>query len=313
MRVLVTGGAGFIGSHLAGALSSGGADVVVIDDLSSGSAHNILKEWAFIEGDVRDAGTLESAQGPFQTIYHLASHVGQELSYERPAHDFQVNALATSQLAQWAMENGSPRLVFASSMNVYGDPISGAELVDESEPPNPPSPYAVAKLASEGLLDVLGAVGLDGASLRLFNVYGPGQDLDNMKQGMVSIFLSFVLRGEPINVRGSMNRFRDFVFVDDVVGAFLTLGRLPGVTGQFNVGTGRKTTVRELLHGICTAMGVDPAEYEITEAEGTIRDQFGIYADITKISRLGWSPIVELSQGLDQMADWARSSRFAAG
>jgi UDP-glucose 4-epimerase len=242
----------------------------------------------------------------------LASHVGQELSYERPAHDFQVNALATSQLAQWAMENGRPRFIFASSMNVYGDPKSGARRVDESEPPNPPSPYAVAKLASEGLLEVLGAVGLDAASLRLFNVYGPGQDLNNMKQGMVSIFLSFVLRGEPIRVRGSLDRFRDFVFVDDVVNAFLTLGRLPNVTGQFNVGTGRMTTVHELLRRICTAMGVDPEEYEITEHEGTIRDQFGIYADITKLRGLGWTPNVELSHGLTQMADWARASRFAS-
>ena len=308
----MTGGAGFIGSHLADALALGGAEVTVIDDLSSGSPHNVSLDWRFIEADVRRPETYEGLSGSFDIVYHLASHVGQELSYEHPSHDFQVNALATSQLAQWALESGRPRIVFASSMNVYGDPISGIDQVKETEPPNPPSPYAVAKVASEGLLSVLGAIGLDGVSLRLFNVYGPRQDLDNMKQGMVSIFMSYILQDKPIVVRGDMNRFRDFVYVDDVVSAFLLLGKQPGVRGAFNVGTGRRTTVRQLIELILTTMGHDPKTYPTHQAEGTIRDQYGLFADISKLSGLGWSPTIDIKRGLVSMAAWAASSRFAA-
>jgi len=155
MRALVTGGAGFIGSHLADSLANDGFDVIVIDDLSSGSIHNISPDWNFIEGDIRDAVCLARVGPPVDVIYHLASHVGQELSYERPTHDFEVNALSTSVLAQWALETGNPFIAFASSMNVYGDPIGGVEFVSETTPTNPPSPYAVAKLASEGILHVL--------------------------------------------------------------------------------------------------------------------------------------------------------------
>ena len=310
MRALVTGGAGFIGSHLADSLVRDGAAVLVIDDFSSGSSHNISGEWSFIEGDVRDPSTLASISGPVDIVYHLASHVGQELSYERPIHDFEVNALATGLLAQWSLESGSPFVVFASSMNVYGDPDGGVEAVSERTPANPPSPYAVAKLASEGMLNVLGAVGLRSASLRLFNVYGPRQDLTNMKQGMVSIFLSFILRAEPIVVRGSTERFRDFIYVDDVVDAFRCVGDAR-TQGIYNVGTSRKTTIQELIPMLLDAMGEDPNGYPVLMQEGTIKDQFGVIADSSLLQSKGWHPDVELQDGLSRMAKWAKTSRFS--
>lgn len=311
MRALVTGGAGFIGSHLANNLVDSGASVVVIDNLSSGSSYNVSTDWNFVEGDVRDENILENLGGEFDVVYHLASHVGQELSFERPHHDFSVNAMGTSQLTEWALQSGKPRIIFASSMNVYGDPLSGNEMVSEAEPLNPPSPYAVAKIASEQLLHVLGAKGLTSCSLRLFNVYGPGQDLENMKQGMVSIFLSYVLRGAPIEVRGRLDRFRDFIHVSDVVNAFVTLGQGESTCGVFNVGSGTKTTVRLLLPSILEAMGEDPSTYPIVEAAGTIRDQFGVISDSTRLRNLGWQAQISLDTGLRQMSAWAKGSRFA--
>lgn len=310
MRALVTGGAGFIGSHLADSLVNDGFDVVVIDNLSSGSVHNISRNWNFIEGDISDSDCLKEVGSPVDIVYHLASHVGQELSFERPAHDFEVNALATSILSQWALENGNPFIAFASSMNVYGDPFDGVECVSESTPANPPSPYAVAKLASEGILNVLEVMGLRSASLRLFNVYGPRQDLDNMKQGMVSIFLSFILRSQPISVRGSLERFRDFIYVDDVVTAFRKLGD-EQLVGTYNVGTGQKTTVKELLKLLLLAMDQDPFEYPVVIENGTIKDQFGVYANNSLLRSTGWKPTVALNEGLQSIATWARKSRFA--
>jgi len=310
VRALVTGGAGFIGSHLADSLDNDGFDVVVIDNLSSGSVHNVSESWNFIEGDIRDPACLLKVGPPVDIVYHLASHVGQELSYERPVHDFEVNALGTSILAQWALETGNPFVVFASSMNVYGDPMDGVEFVCETTPTNPPSPYAVAKLASEGILQVLEAIGLRSASLRLFNVYGPRQDLNNMKQGMVSIFLSFILNSEPITVRGSLDRFRDFIYVDDVVAAFRHLGD-KNLTGMYNVGTAERTTVSELLTLLLQAMDEDPSDYPVVIAEGTIKDQFGVYANNSLLRSTGWEPTVPLDRGLAKIATWARTSRFA--
>jgi len=310
VRALVTGGAGFIGSHLADSLVKDGFDVVVIDNLSSGSPHNISQKWHFIEGDITDYGSLQQVGTPVDIVYHLASHVGQELSFERPAHDFEVNALGTSVLSQWAIETGNPFIAFASSMNVYGDPIDGVECVNESTPANPPSPYAVAKLASEGILKVLEAVGLRSASLRLFNVYGPRQDLDNMKQGMVSIFLSFILRSQPITVRGSLERFRDFIHVDDVVTAFRRIGD-EKIVGTYNVGTNQKTTVNELLTLLLLAMDEDPLTYPLIITDGTIKDQFGVYANNSRLRSTGWEPTIALNQGLNSIAVWARTSRFA--
>ena len=305
MKAIVTGGAGFIGSHLAMRLLSEGWEVVILDNLSSGHERNLPAGAEFRWFDLASAHAYPSLNiDGVDAIFHLASHVGQELSFLNPVYDLQANALSTLCLIQWAQARKVPKLVFASTMNLYGDPE--ALPVTEDSPVRPPSPYAVGKLASEHLCDIYRNAGLHTACLRLFNVYGPGQDMRNMKQGMVSIFMSYVAKGVPIHVRGAPDRFRDFVYVDDVVDAFLR-ALAPAASGRiYNVCTGVKTRVDELLQRMIRAYGREPG-YPVTFGEPTPKDQFGVYGDRGRISReLGWEPRTGLDEGLAAMAEWAR-------
>ena len=304
MKTLVTGGAGFIGSHLTDALMARGDEVWVVDDFSSGSVDNVPEGCNLMNFDISRGEVYEVLDTDFDLIFHLASHVGQELSFETPVRDFEVNALATSRIVTWAMAHGAPRIVFASSMNVYGDPLDGEGLVSEQTLPRPPSPYAVGKLASEQLLEVYEPLGLASASLRFFNVYGSRQDFSNLKQGMVSIFMSYVVAGQPVEVRGSLDRYRDFIHVSDVVAALLVASR-PEAHGVYNVATSRKTLVRELIDLIVEACGKGGAEYPLIECPPTPRDQFGVVGDAERLRGLGWEPHITLEEGLTEMASWA--------
>lgn len=306
MRALVTGGAGFIGAHLCRRLLRNGWKVHAVDNFSSGHARNLPAgidfKWLDVTGE---DSALELPKDGVDVVFHLASHVGQELSFERPLFDLKANAFSTLILLKWCLEKKVKQLIFASSMNVYGDPPS--PQVTESTPVQPPSPYAVGKIASEYLCKVYQPFGVNTTSLRLFNVYGPMQDMRNMKQGMVSIFMSYVARNEDILVRGSKDRFRDFICVHDVVEAFVRCVDERAYGKVYNVATGVKTHVWELLEGIVGAYGHDPKKYPITYGEPTPRDQFGVYGDSTLIQNdLGWKPTISLGVGLKEMADWVK-------
>jgi UDP-glucose 4-epimerase len=310
MKAIVTGAAGFIGSHLARRLLEDGWSVTVVDNLSSGHERNVPDGAELLKIDLGEEPAVEELPDDgADAVFHLASHVGQELSFERPFYDLKANALATMILLDWCLKQRVPRFVLASSMNVYGDPHDPEQPVTEQTPVRPPSPYAVAKIASEHLCNVYEPFGIGTTSLRLFNVYGPGQDMANLKQGMVSIFMSYVARGEPILVRGSSDRFRDFVSVHDVVDAFLRCvdGRAAGKV--YNVSSGQRTYVWELLEEIVKAFGHPPGDYPITYSEPTPRDQFGIYGDSGALRRdLGWEPRIELTEGIAEMARWAQTA-----
>jgi UDP-glucose 4-epimerase len=308
MKAIVTGGAGFIGSHLTRRLLEKGWSVLVLDNLSSGYLRNIPEESQFKWMDLthEDSVTQLPEEG-VDVVFHLASHVGQELSFERPIHDFKANAFSTLLLLKWCMEKKVKQFIFASSMNVYGDPDE--PLVEESTPVRPPSPYSVGKIASEYLCNIYQNFGMNTTSLRLFNVYGPMQDMQNMKQGMVSIFMTFVARNEPILVRGSKDRFRDFIYIQDVVDAFYRCVDEKAYGKVYNVSTGRKTFIWELIDEITSAFGHDPKKYPVTYGEGTPRDQFGLYGDSSLIkSDLGWQPTVDLHEGISEMAVWVKES-----
>jgi UDP-glucose 4-epimerase len=308
MRVLVTGGAGFVGAHLVRRLLDDGHEVVAVDNLSSGNRANIPDGAEFRWVDLTDESAGKRlGDKSADVVFHLASHVGQELSFELPLYDVKANLLSTTILLDWCLRHDVPRVVFASTMNLYGDPEDPQRPITESDAVRPPSPYAVGKIASEHLLDVYGPFGIAGTSLRLFNVYGPLQDMENLKQGMVSIFMSYVAAGKPVEVRGSGDRFRDFIFVDDVVGAFVRAAADDAKGCVLNVCSGRPTKVSELLEGIVRAFGHDPAEYPITYGEGTPRDQFGIYGDPSRLRALGWEPTVALDDGLERMARWVQA------
>ncbi len=310
MKAIVTGGAGFVGSHLATRLVKEGWSVTVVDNLSSGHERNVPEGAELLTLDLgEEAAVAQLPADGADAVFHLASHVGQELSFERPFYDLKANAFGTMVMLDWCLKHEVPRMVFASTMNVYGDPDDRERPVTEEMPVRPPSPYAVGKIASEHLCNVYEPFGVKTTSLRLFNVYGPRQDMQNMKQGMVSIFMSYVARGEPILVRGSKDRFRDFIFVDDVVDAFVRGLDERAAGNVYNVSSGKPTHVWELLREIVQAFGHDPDEYPITYGDPTPRDQFGIYGDSTALRRdLGWAPRVELREGIVEMANWVQET-----
>lgn len=307
MKAIVTGGAGFIGGHLTRRLLKEGWSVLVLDNLSSGFLRNVPQGASFKWLDLTSEDAIsELPTDGVDVVFHLASHVGQELSFERPVHDLKANAVSTLVLLKWCLDRGVQQLVFASSMNVYGNP-AGLPVTEET-PVNPPSPYAVGKIASEYLCGVYEALGVHTTSFRLFNVYGPMQDMQNMKQGMVSIFMSYVARGEPVLVRGPKERFRDFISVHDVVDAFYRAVDARAFGKVYNVATGRKTFVGELVAKIIVACGHDPVTYPVTYGAPTLRDQFGLYGDSSRLRQdLEWAPQVALEDGLSEMAAWVRT------
>ncbi len=308
-RILVTGGAGFIGSHLSHRLITLGYDVTVIDNLSTGFRENIPPEAEFVKLDLTEPTFIrELPAGRYIAVCHLAGQSSGEQSFENPLYDMDANARSTVSLARWALENDVPTFLHASSMGVYGQ--VDTHPVPESTVPRPISYYAASKLSAEQILQVAALQGLRTVSFRMFNVYGPGQNLANMNQGMVSIYLAYLLKGEPLIVKGSLDRVRDFVYIDDVIAAWhLALEKPMG--GIFNLGTGLGTPVRTLIAELLAACGLDE-NYPVREIEGTPGDLFALSADITVIREaLGWEPKVSLRGGLVRMVDWAREHRGA--
>ena len=302
-RVLVTGGAGFIGSALARRLLEEGWEVDVVDDLSTGRRAAVPDGARLVVADLADADATGPLSGRgYAAILHLAGQSSGEKSFDDPLRDLDANARSTVSLARFALAEGIPALVHASSMGVYGaatSPVSeGADL-------RPLSYYGASKLAAERALAVAAAEGLRTCSLRMFSVYGPGQDLAEMRQGMVSIYLAFMLRGEPVAVRGDLDRVRDFVYVDDVVDAWArALER--EVEGPVNIGTGRGTRVRELIAALAEAYGLR-ADYPVRGLASTPGDQFGLWADRSRArDLLGWEPETTLERGLEALVAWAR-------
>jgi len=210
-------------------------------------------------------------------------------------------------LSRWCLEHHVPRFVYASSMAVYGN-VERLPASEETTPCRPRSYYGVSKLTSEHLLQIAAPEGLNHTCLRFFTVYGPGQDLDNLQQGIVSIYLAYLLRSTEVPVTGSLERFRDLVHVDDVVELCATvLARASTPSPVYNVGAGKPVTVRELLRRLVAALGL-PDDFPIRELPGSVSDQFGLFADISRArAELGWQPGIDLPGGLRGMAEWARA------
>ena len=303
-RVLVTGGAGFIGSHLARALLDDGWSVDVADDLSSGSDGNVPNGARLHRVDLGERGAVDALpDARYDAIAHVAGQSSGEKSFDDPPRDLDSNARSTVALADWALARGVPRFVHASSMGVYGQ--VGHAASEESTPTEPVSWYGASKLAAERALAVAEARGLSTCSLRMFSIYGPGQDLREMRQGMVSIFLSFMLQGEPIGVRGSLDRVRDFVFIDDCVEAW-RLALEGDARGALNVGTGTGTPIGAMVAELLDVAGAP--DHPVTETgETTPGDQTALWADTRRVAeRLGWSARTPLREGLGTLLAWAR-------
>lgn len=307
-RYLVTGGAGFIGSRIARSLVERGDEVSVLDDLSTGFAPNVPGRADLIEADIADPQTYARLRPEgIEAVLHLGGQSSGEISHLDPLHDFDVNARGTFLLLRWCERHGIRRILFASSMAVYGPSEKGLR---ESEPARPQSFYGASKLAAEGSLGLFGRHGGQPTIFRLFNVYGPGQNLENLRQGMASIYLAYLLRGDPVLVKGSFERYRDFVYVDDVADAWIRALQEPASVGMtLNLGSGNKTTVRELIDGLIAAFGYRPREYPVIQGEQTMGDVLGSFADASLARQvLSWSPKVSLGEGLAEMVKWALST-----
>ena len=306
-HVIVTGGAGFIGSHITSRLLSKAFKVTVIDNLSTGKEENIPNGADFIKMDLGQKSSYAYLENiTCDAVFHLAGQSSGEASFIDPFYDLKSHVLSTYCLLEWCKKKRVSRFLYASSMSIYGDP--NYLPVNENHPLQPKTFYSAAKISAEAYIKLYQTLGINVTILRLFSVYGPGQNLDNKMQGMVSIFLSYLLENTPIIIKGSKDRFRDFIYIDDVVDAWLESFDNPLTYGKvYNVGSGEKTKVEDLIKALKNSFGYEdyPIEYE----EGTPGDQFGIVADITRITQeLRWRPKVNLQEGLNKMLDYEKRS-----
>ena len=303
-RIVVTGGAGFIASHLVARLIDLGYAVSIIDNLSTADPRNIHPAANFIQGSVAEPGDLQRLPtSDIQAVFHLAAQSSGEASFDDPQADFRTNVAGTLQILEWCRRHAVRQFIFTSSMAAYG--ASSDIPLDEKTPLQPKSFYGAAKVAAETYTRLFATFGLETTILRLFNVYGSRQNLANMKQGMASIYLSYLLKNEPIIVKGSLERFRDQTHVIDIIDALLLCLDNPTAKGKtYNIATGEKTTVHQLLDTMFKVSG-KPANYPLTAAEGTPGDLFGCCADTTLArTELGWHCRQTLESGLQEMHDY---------
>jgi len=295
---LVTGGAGFIGSCLTKRLVQNGNKVTIIDNLSTGFESNIPNNVDFIQGDCQDKKIYKGLNKKFDAIYHLAGQSSGEISFDDPIYDLQTNTQSTLLLLKYSLDTGCNRFLYASSMSVYGDHPDFP--IEENMICKPKSFYGVGKVASEYYMNIYQKLGIITTSLRMFNVYGPGQNMDNLRQGMVSIFLAMAMNNKHIVVKGNSDRFRDFIYIDDIIDALIISENNPNAFNKvFNLATGIKTTVDTLLNNLKELL---PYDVSIEIKGNTPGDQFGIYGDIEEIKKaLDWNPKYSLELGLKEM------------
>tara|TARA_B100000212_G_scaffold269132_1_gene208513 strand:+ start:181 stop:1122 length:942 start_codon:yes stop_codon:yes gene_type:complete len=302
MNYLVTGGGGFIGSAVVSRLIHNKSKVTIIDNLSTGSLFNISKQATFIEGDASDELTINRLKHQqFDAIIHLAGQSSGEVSFDDPVYDLNCNATSTLRLLDYAVKTNCKRFIYASSMSIYGE-NPNQEKYNELAEVNPKSFYAVGKLTSEKYMKIYHEqYGINFTALRYFNVYGPGQNLQNLRQGMVSIYLKQFIDDlyDVVEVKGSINRFRDLIYIDDVVNITLeSIHNQDFYNDIINVATGTKTTIDIILKMIKKIL---KSNKEIVILEGTPGDQFGIYADVTRLKKVYPKSLVSFEKGLKQM------------
>jgi nucleoside-diphosphate-sugar epimerase len=305
MRVLVTGGAGFIGSNLVQELVAQGHDVVVVDDLSSGWLENLdgIGLLHFLQGDVRDRALVRQAVTGCGAVFHLAASVGNQKSIDLPVEDASVNVMGTMTVLDAAREAHVPKFVYSSSAGIFGEV---QELpMRETHPTEPISPYGASKLAAEHMALTFGETfGVDVVCLRYFNVYGARQRFDPYGN-VIPKFVHAALHGLPVTVFGDGEQTRDFVDVRDVVTANMLAMTFDG-SEVFNIGTGHPETIngvvdtlRRIFFGELRSVSAEPRQ-------GDVKDS---WADIRRATeRLGFTPQVPLEEGLADYVSWARQA-----
>ena len=294
-EILITGGAGFIGTNLTKKLVK--KYKVTVLDLPKKIRHcQRFKNVKYIHGDMSKVKTFDSLKTNFFKVFHFAAGTSSAESEKKKNYYLNSNIISVMNLYNWARKYKPKYIIFSSSMAVYGKEVN---YLNENSDCNPCSFYGVTKLFGEKMLSNLSDYGIKILMLRLFNVYGPGQDLKNLKQGMLSIYLAQLINSNNLKVTGSKNRYRDFIYIDDVLNAFTIIPKEK--IEIFNVGTGKKTTVSEVIKLLTLSLKKNMADIKINYLKNDNFDILGSVANISKIKNIGWKPKNNLETGISKM------------
>ena len=311
MRVLVTGGAGFIGSHVADGLVRLGHEVVVLDNESTGRREKVPAAAAYVRADVAVLPDLERAfENGIEAVCHIAGQVSIIRSFSDPVTDLRTNTQGTVNVLKLCVKHRVPRLLFASSMTNYGHT---EELpIPETHRCEPTSYYGITKYAAERYVQATGARAdldfqFDVTSLRMYNVYGPRQALNNPYQGVLGIFIGNLLRAEPITIFGDGEQTRDFIYIDDVVQAWVSaLGHRTTFGRVFNIGSGSRLTINQLADAVLVSFGESRSTWDVRYLPARPGEQRHVEADIRAAREFGWQPRVPFEAGLEKTLEWAK-------
>lgn len=292
--IVVTGGSGFIGSHLASHLAEDGHKVRIIDIVPPPLGVGV----EFVRGSVLDPLRLSKLFEGAEAVAHLAALVDVSASVKDPFSDFTVNALGTLYVLEAARKAGVKRVAYASSAAVYGNPVKLP--IAETHPTSPLSPYGNSKLSAEKQVLLYNSLcGMENTALRLFNVYGSGQSPQSPYSGVITKFASAIREKRRPIIYGDGSQTRDFVHVDDVCDAFCMALSSRGFASPMNIASGREISVKDLLWKMCSLAGAEPHPEYLAQREGEIEKSL---ADITLAKRqLGFAPKIALSQGLSEL------------
>ena len=304
MKILVTGGAGFIGSNLVKRLSRDKYEVTVLDNLLSGDRFNLdpFPEVRFIEGDVRDEAAVADAIKGAEVVFHLAASVGNKRSIDHPIVDAEINVIGTLRVLEAACKEGVRKIVTSSSAGIFGE--LKTLPIREDHPIEPDSPYGCTKLCEEKMcLSYAKLYDIEAVCLRYFNVYGPNQRYDAYGN-VIPIFAYQMLREETLTIFGDGEQTRDFVNVRDVVQANIKAAHAVGVTGAFNLGSSDRITINRLVKLLNEVSGIEPKVQHGPPRPGDVRHSL---ADITAArDAFGFEPCVSLEEGLKEYMDWVK-------
>jgi UDP-glucose 4-epimerase len=295
MKILVTGGSGFIGSHIVEHYQGKAEEIRVLDNLRTGYRKNLDGlGHTFIEGSVTDRDLVREAVRGVDLIFHMAAMVSVPESMARPGECVDINVRGLLNVLEEASAARAGKLVLASSAAIYGDNPAVPKL--ESMVPGPKSPYAITKLDGEYYLDMFRREGrLETAAIRFFNVFGPRQDPKGAYAAAVPIFIARAIRGEDITIHGDGGQTRDFIYVKDIVGALVFAAETPGITGVFNAGYGGQITINELAERIIRSSGSTSRILHAAERAGDVRHS---RASADRLLEAGWRPAHTLDEGL---------------
>ena len=314
MKILITGGAGFIGSHLCDKYTKEGHTVLCLDNFMSGNLMNVkhllnYRNFKLIKGDIRDFDLLEKLMRDVDVVFHLAAQIHVDRSYIEPKHTYEVNVMGTQNILEVARIHDAKRVIYASTSEVYGSALYAP--IDENHPLNAPHPYGASKIAADRMCYAyIQTYGMNISILRLFNIFGTRQR-DIGYGGVISMFTRRVLSNTPPIIYGDGMQTRDYTYVEDAVRAYdLVLNHNKPITEPINFGTGKEVSIVDLANKIIDLCG-KKGNIKPVHVEPRIGEVKRLIADATKAKNLlGWEPKYNLEEGLNAFVQWYKNYGF---